>query len=129
MFEEIMKNMEKELQIQYNKVKQIDGQRNMLSRRINQLESQVAECKVVQMELNVADEDAKCFKMLGPVLIDQTLAEAKENVQKKEDVMSQETERMKKGVVELTERFKKEQQTLNELNVKAKQIKEALEAA
>merc|ERR1712130_1049611 len=105
MFEEIMKNMEKELQMQYNKVKQIDGQRQMLSRRISQLE-----CKVVQMELNVADEDAKCFKMLGPVLIDQTLAEAKENVQKKEDVMSQETERMKKGVVELTERFKKEQQ-------------------
>ena len=34
--------------------------------------------------------------------------------------------RMKKGVGELTERFKTEQQLLNELNVKAKQIKEAL---
>jgi len=33
---------------------------------------------------------------------------------------------MKKGVVELTERFKAEQQTLTELNAKAKQIKEAL---
>ena len=37
--------------------------------------------------------------------------------------------RMKKGVVELSNMFKKENEALQELNMKAKQIKEALETA
>ena len=37
--------------------------------------------------------------------------------------------RMKKGVVELSNMFKKENESLQELNMKAKQIKEALETA
>ena len=37
--------------------------------------------------------------------------------------------RLKKGIQEISERFKKEQQLLNELNAKAKQIKEALSTA
>merc|ERR1739838_520679 len=129
MFEDIMKNMEKELQGQFNKVKQIDNERQMVAKRVGQLEAQVAECKVVMMELDVAEEDSKCFKVLGPVLVDQSLSEAKETVTKRQEVMNTEAERMKKGVHELTERFKKEQQLLNELNVKAKQIKDALATA
>ena len=51
MFEDIMKNMEKELQGQYEKVKRIDSERQMIGKRIGQLEAQIAECKVVNMEL------------------------------------------------------------------------------
>merc|ERR1711893_70244 len=129
MFEDIMKNVEKELQGQYHKVKEIENQRGMLTKRVGQIEAQIAECKVVLMELGLADENAKCFKTLGPVLVDQTLAEAKETVSNRQSIMEKETERMKKGVVELSNMFKKENEALQELNMKAKQIKEALETA
>merc|ERR1712203_530090 len=119
MFEDIMKNVEKEM----------EAQRGMLTKRVGQIEAQIAECKVVLMELEHANEDAKCFKTLGPVLVDQTLAEAKETVSKRQGIMEKETERMKKGVMELGNMFKKENEALQELNLKAKQIKEALEQA
>merc|ERR1712088_949376 len=121
--------MERELQGQYEKVRRCDSERQMIAKRIGQLESNIAECKVVMMELDVAEDDSKCYKVLGPVLVNQSLSEAKETVTKRQDAMNTEAERMKKGVHELPERFKKEQQLLNELNVKAKQIKDALETA
>ena len=46
-----MKNVEKELQDQYQKVKEIENQRGMLTKRVGQIEAQIAECKVVLMEL------------------------------------------------------------------------------
>ena len=51
MFEDIMKNVEKELKGQYAKVKEIEAQRGMLTKRVGQIEAQIAECKVVLMEL------------------------------------------------------------------------------
>ena len=67
MFDDIMKNVQKELQEQVHKgknsqpqtslhkkhlVKAIDAERQAMGRRIGQLESQTAECKVVLMELS-----------------------------------------------------------------------------
>ena len=42
----------------------------------------------------LADENSKCFKTLGPVLVDQTLAEAKETVENRQSIMEKETERL-----------------------------------
>ena len=67
MFDDIMKNVQKELQEQVHKgkksatwqklklssVKAIDAERQAMGRRIGQLESQLAECKVVLMELSM----------------------------------------------------------------------------
>ena len=39
------------LQGQYQKVKEIENQRGMLTKRVGQIEAQIAECKVVLMEL------------------------------------------------------------------------------
>jgi chaperonin cofactor prefoldin len=43
--------------------------------------------------LDVADEDAKCYKAMGPILINQTLTEAKETVTKRSELMKKEQER------------------------------------
>jgi len=127
MFDEIMKNVQKELQEQVHKVKAIDAERQAMGRRIGQLESQIAECKVVLMELNSAPEDSKCYKVLGPVLLDQTLEQSKENIVKRGDVLNAELSKMKKLIADCIEKFKSEKQNLDELNAKAKQIKAALE--
>ena len=51
MLEDIMAKMEAELKGQYQKVQHLGGQRQMIGKNINQLEAQIAECKVVMMEL------------------------------------------------------------------------------
>ena len=54
MFDEIMSNMEKELQQQKIKVQQLGQQRQMLGRRLENLEQNMAENKVVWMEISKA---------------------------------------------------------------------------
>lgn len=51
MFDEIMQNMEKELVQQRAKVNQAGQQRQVIGRRLEMLEQNLAENKVVMMEL------------------------------------------------------------------------------
>ena len=52
MFDDIMSNMDKELQQQKGKVNHLNQQRQMIGRRLEMLEQNMAENKVVWMELS-----------------------------------------------------------------------------
>ena len=49
------------------------------------LDCQLNENRQVKEELDLAGDDSKVFKMIGPALVNQDLAEAKGNVEKRID--------------------------------------------
>ncbi|VDN00704.1 unnamed protein product [Thelazia callipaeda] len=59
----------------------LDREKNMQNRQ--QLEGQLTENKLVKTELDLLEDDAKVFKLIGPVLVKQDIVEAKQNVEKR----------------------------------------------
>lgn len=120
MFDDIMKNVQKELQEQVHKGKNSQPltslQRNIQSRpsmrsdkpwavELDSLRAKLPSAKSCSWNsvsnsltllfsyhssIDSAPEDAKCYKILGPVLLDQTLAQSKENIVKRGDLLNNE---------------------------------------
>ncbi|VDN30410.1 unnamed protein product [Gongylonema pulchrum] len=86
MAEFVVSKYEEELE----KFKQLekDREKNMHSRQ--QLEGQLTENNLIRTELNLLGDDAKVYKLIGPVLVKQDLAEAKQNVEKRIDYITSE---------------------------------------
>merc|ERR1712062_582531 len=127
MFDEIMTNMDKELAQQRGKVNKTGQQRAMIGRRLEQLESALAENKVVFMEISEKDgNDPKCYQSTAGILIPKTLAAVKETIDKRGQAIVSEMQHLQKGFGEVSSRFQSESKQMNELHTKAQQIKEAL---
>ncbi|POS86283.1 hypothetical protein EPUL_001205, partial [Erysiphe pulchra] len=79
---------------------QQDLQNNIQSRQ--QLESQLQENKGVQMEFsNLTDENAKIYKLVGPVLLKQDKAEAVLAVDARLEFINNEIKRVEEKIKEL----------------------------
>merc|ERR1712131_321001 len=129
MFDEIMQNMEKELIQQRGKVNQAGQQRQIIGRRLEILEQNLAENKVVMMELLTTEkegQDPKCYKTTAGILVPQTLAGVKEIINKRGQALVGEIQHLQKGFAEVSKRFQEEQKNMNDLVQKAQQIKDAL---
>merc|ERR1711974_305243 len=57
------------------------------------LDSQLSENKQVKEELDLAPEDGKIFKLIGPALVPQELSEARSNVEKRINYIAGELKR------------------------------------
>ncbi|XP_052183739.1 prefoldin subunit 6 [Diospyros lotus] len=62
---------------------------------------QLGENELVLKELDLLNEDANVYKLIGPVLVKQDLAEAKANVHKRIDYISAELKRMDAALQDL----------------------------
>ncbi|KAL5483763.1 hypothetical protein EMCRGX_G020175 [Ephydatia muelleri] len=56
----------------------------------NQLDAQLTENKNVKEELDVLEDDAVVYKLVGPVLVKQELAEAKQTLEKRLEYINKE---------------------------------------
>merc|ERR1712150_191595 len=130
MFDDIMSNMDKELQQQRGKVNQLNQQRQMIGRRLEMLEQNMAENKVVWMEILETEKEEgaspQCYKNGAGFIIPQTLEQVKTLIDKRGQALHNEMGQMRKGFSECSKKFQEEQKALQELNQKAQQIKEAL---
>jgi len=88
----------KELQMQLenqasalNKIQKDIGKNHQVRR---QYTIQHGENEMVQKELELLEDDANVFKLIGPVLVKQDLAEAKANVNKRIEYITAELKRM-----------------------------------
>merc|ERR1711998_736599 len=86
--------LQKEMQghVESYKAAQADNQKLVAQR--TQLHQQSSENQMVLKELNLLEDEAAVFKLVGPVLIPQDLIEAKANVQKRLDYMKGETDKI-----------------------------------
>ncbi|KAG8643662.1 hypothetical protein MANES_11G058500v8 [Manihot esculenta] len=65
---------------------------------------QLGENELVLKELDLLDEDANVYKLIGPVLVKQDLAEANANVRKRIDYISAELKRLDATLQDLEEK-------------------------
>ncbi|KAK9093208.1 hypothetical protein Syun_028119 [Stephania yunnanensis] len=65
---------------------------------------QLGENELVLKELDMLNEDANVFKLIGPVLVKQDLAEANANVRKRIDYISAELKRLDGTIQDLEEK-------------------------
>ncbi|GAA0158227.1 hypothetical protein LIER_38606 [Lithospermum erythrorhizon] len=65
---------------------------------------QLGENELVLKELDLLNEDANVYKLIGPVLVKQDLAEANANVRKRIDYISAELKRLDSTVQDLEEK-------------------------
>lgn len=88
--EEINKAIEKLQTLQAELSEQIQSRET--------LEVQEKENTIVQDEFNALDADAKVYKLTGPVLLPQSLAEASTNVKTRLEFIHTEIERVEKNI-------------------------------
>eukprot|EP00877_Chromochloris_zofingiensis_P012719 jgi/Chrzof1/7700/Cz02g33130.t1 len=92
---------------------QSDIQKNLQSRQ--QLLQQSNENEMVLEELGRLDEDSNVYKLIGPALIKQDLMEAKTNVQKRLDYITNELQRLDTHLKSLEEDANKKQTEIMKL--------------
>ncbi|PKA55587.1 hypothetical protein AXF42_Ash006789 [Apostasia shenzhenica] len=65
---------------------------------------QLGENELVLKELNILNEDANVYKLIGPVLVKQDLAEARANVRKRIEYISVELKRLEGTLQDLEDK-------------------------
>ncbi|CAI5476738.1 unnamed protein product, partial [Closterium sp. Yama58-4] len=105
-----LRELQQQLEAEVNALRSLekDISRNHKVRR--QYSVQLNENEMVQKELELLEEDAKVFKLIGPVLVPQDLAEARANVRKRLEYISSEVKRLEGALKQLEQKQASKQQ-------------------
>ncbi|KAG9448010.1 hypothetical protein H6P81_014138 [Aristolochia fimbriata] len=79
---------------------------------------QLGENELVLKELDLLNEDANVYKLIGPVLVKQDLAEANANVRKRIEYISAELKRLDGTLQDLEEKQNSKKETILKLQQK-----------
>ncbi|ESW32430.1 hypothetical protein PHAVU_002G321900 [Phaseolus vulgaris] len=83
---------------------------------------QLGENELVLKELDLLKEDANVYKLIGPVLVKQDLAEANANVRKRIEYISAELKRLDATVQDLDEKQNSKKDTILKLQQRIQSI-------
>ncbi|KAM1235212.1 hypothetical protein ACFX2J_004710 [Malus domestica] len=83
---------------------------------------QLGENELVLKELDLLSEDANVFKLIGPVLVKQDLAEARANVRKRIEYISAELKRLDATLQDLEEKQNSKKETIFKLQQRAQAL-------
>ncbi|AES97529.1 putative prefoldin [Medicago truncatula] len=83
---------------------------------------QLGENELVLKELDLLNEDANVYKLIGPVLVKQDLAEANANVRKRIEYISAELKRLDATVQDLEEKQNSKKETIMKLQQKMQSL-------
>eukprot|EP00775_Hariotina_reticulata_P010901 gene10901-11055_t len=92
-----------------------------LSQTRQQLMQQISESEAVKEELDLLDEDATVYKLIGPAMIKQDLVEAKTNVSKRLEYIQAEMKRITDRISTLDGKGKDQQALIMKLQAKQQQ--------
>ena len=85
---------------------------------------QLSESEMVKKELDLLDEEAVVYKLVGPALIRQDLVEAKANVDKRMQFMKKESDRLDSNLKGLENKQQQSQQEIANLQQKLQKLTE-----
>ncbi|XP_042875502.1 prefoldin subunit 6-like [Penaeus japonicus] len=88
----------------------------------SQLDGQLNENKVVKEELDLIDDSAVVYKLIGPSLIRQDLEEARQNVNKRIDYIQQEIKRHENSMQKLEKEAEGKRDNLNKIQQQMQQL-------
>ncbi|XP_009791574.1 prefoldin subunit 6 [Nicotiana tabacum] len=83
---------------------------------------QLGENELVLKELDLLNEDANVYKLIGPVLVKQDLAEARANVKKRIEYISAELKRLDSTLQDLEEKQNSKKETILKLQQKIQSL-------
>ncbi|OIT28797.1 PREDICTED: prefoldin subunit 6 [Nicotiana attenuata] len=83
---------------------------------------QLGENELVLKELDLLNEDANVYKLIGPVLVKQDLAEARANVKKRIEYISDELKRLDITLQDLEEKQNSKKETILKLQQKIQSL-------
>ena len=89
------------------------------------LDSQLNENKQVKEELDMAGDDAKVFKLVGPALVTQDLTEAKGNVEKRISYISGELKRKDDQLAQLDKKQDECREKMQEVQMQMQKLQQA----
>mmetsp|Transcript_17835 Transcript_17835/g.45040 ORF Transcript_17835/g.45040 Transcript_17835/m.45040 type:complete len:133 (+) Transcript_17835:67-465(+) len=93
------------------------------------LMGQYNENDMVLKELNLVEEDAKVYKLIGPVLLNQDLDEAKTNVEKRLQYIGDELKRTNTHMSELDKKMEEKKAKIMQLQQQAQESMQKKAAA
>nr|CAB3449456.1 unnamed protein product [Digitaria exilis] len=96
-----VREMQKDLEVQANALSKIQKDISKNHQVRKQYTIQVGEN---ELELELLDDGANVYKLIGPVLVKQDLAEAKANVKKRIEYISAELKRMDRALKDLEDK-------------------------
>ncbi|PAN04957.1 hypothetical protein PAHAL_1G104700 [Panicum hallii] len=110
-----VREMQKDLEVQANALSKIqkDIAKNHQVRK--QYTIQVGENELVLKELELLNDGANVYKLIGPVLVKQDLAEAKANVKKRIEYISAELKRMDRALKDLEDKQNSKKESIFKL--------------
>ena len=109
----------KKIEQEYTKV--VNGKRSLVDKK--------TENEMVLQELNlVTDSEATVYKLVGPILVKQDLAEAKTNVKTRLDYITKEVDRMDHLENEFNGKVEDKRKTIMRLNNEGKQLAQQMQA-
>lgn len=109
----------KKIEQEYTKV--VNGKRSLVDKK--------TENEMVLQELNlVTDSEATVYKLVGPILAKQDLAEAKTNVKTRLDYITKEVDRMDHLENEFNGKVEDKRKTIMRLNNEGKQLAQQMQA-
>ncbi|VIO88052.1 Uncharacterized protein BM_BM3484 [Brugia malayi] len=97
------------------KYKRFEKDREKNIRNRQKLEGQLTENKLVKTELDLLEEGATVYKLIGPVLFKQDLTEAKQNVEKRIDYIIAEISRLEQAIADAATKQENQKQTVMRL--------------
>lgn len=93
--------MAAEIDVEVKKFKEIQGQLGNVRNDLQTVLGQLTENEMVQQELDLLDGSSNVFKMVGPVLIKNSLEDAKDTVSKRIEFITGEKKRLENKGQEL----------------------------
>merc|ERR1712083_1156978 len=96
----------------------------MLSDR-QTLDSQLNENRQVKEELDLAGDDTKVFKLIGPALVNQDLTEAKGNVEKRIEYISGELKRKDDLLASMDKKQDEAREKMSEVQMQMQKLQAA----
>uniref|UniRef100_F1KY87 Probable prefoldin subunit 6 n=1 Tax=Ascaris suum TaxID=6253 RepID=F1KY87_ASCSU len=115
------------VKIQHNRKKpgiaqntKFNRERNMVNRQ--QLEGQLTENNLVKTELDLLDDDATVYKLIGPVLVKQDLTEARQNVDKRIDYINTEIKRLEETMADAVKKQEEQKELLIKMQNSMKEM-------
>ncbi|XP_034697129.1 prefoldin subunit 6 [Vitis riparia] len=113
-----MRELQRELETKANDLSKLQKDISKNHQVRKKYTIQLGENELVLKELDLLREDANVFKLIGPVLVKQDLAEANANVRKRIDYISAELKRLDATLQDLEEKQNSKKEAVFKLQQK-----------
>nr|BAN20499.1 prefoldin, subunit, putative [Riptortus pedestris] len=125
-----MEELQSKLQAEIDKYKALEKEYHKAVSQRQVLEGQLHENVGVKQELDLLKDDGEVYKLIGPVLVKQDLAESKQNVAKRMDYIKGELKRVDDNIAALEKKQEQHKEKLAKLQTQfqQEQVKAAVKA-